>query len=166
MSAAAADGWRWPREHKMQTMRHQRIVKLSTCSGIVWSFIAFLLCYPAFGVMTWGGIVVAPFIAVAMGLASSLFPPTEIRRAVFSLFGLYIAAALFGLGMGTLDLVMGPNSGPGWQRDAVAVVLQAMLATLWGLTSTGSLIVLWPLCYANVELLSGAWLEAKRQQPA
>jgi hypothetical protein len=144
----------------------QRVVTLSIASGFGWSLIAFLLGDPAFGVVIWGGIAVAPFIAVAMGFASSLFPSTGIRRAAFSLLALCIAAALFGLGVGTFDLLMGPNSGPGWHRDPIAVVLQAVSATLWGLTFTGPGLVLWPLCYANLDLLSKAWQKARLQQPA
>jgi hypothetical protein len=106
----------------------------------------------------WGGVAIAPLIGLCMGFASSRFPSTgAVRRALFSLASLYVAAALFGLGMGIYDLITGQNSGEGWQRIPSAVVLQAAVATLWGITLTGYFIVLWPLCHGNHHLLSREW---------
>ena len=112
----------------------------------------------------WGGVILAPFIGFAAGFASALFPAQgRIRKALFSLVSLYVAAAMFGLGMGVYDLVTGQNSGDGWRRIPTAVVLQAAMATLGGLTFTGYFLMLWPLSYANHSMLSRVW---KQEDPA
>jgi hypothetical protein len=73
---------------------------------------------------------------------------------LFSLASLYVAAAIFGLGMGVYDLATGRGG-----RRATGVVLQTVSATLWGLTVPGYFIVLWPLAYANHAFLARVWNE-------
>jgi hypothetical protein len=134
-----------------------RVVLVSVASGTGWAAVALLLGRPMAHII-WGGIVLAPLIGLAAGFASRYFPARGIvRRSVFSLASLYVAAALFGVGMGAYDLWTGPNFAQGSQRIPSAVVIQAMLATLWGLTFTGYVFILWPLSYANHSLVSKIW---------
>ena len=76
---------------------------------------------------------------------------TSLRIAA-TLLSLYVAAALFGLGVGVYDwlAVDIPN------RIPYAVVVQAVLAFLWGLTFSGYLVLFWPLAYLNHWLLDRA----------
>jgi hypothetical protein len=137
--------------------RLARIIMLSLASGVFWAAVAMVLGRPMSRVI-WGGVVLAPFIGLGAGFASAFFPSAGVvRKAMFSLVSLYVAAALFGLGMGVYDLLTGQNFGDGWRRIPSAVVIQAAMATLWGLTFTGYVIVLWPLPYANHSMLSRAW---------
>lgn len=143
-----------------------RIIVLSVASGVFWAAIAMVLGRPMSRVI-WGGVVLAPFIGLGAGFASALFPSEgRIRKAMFSLASLYVAAALFGLGMGVYDLLTGQNSGDGWRRIPSAVVIQAAMATLWGLTFTGYFIVLWPLAYANHSMLSRVWKQGAHPDAA
>ena len=134
-----------------------RIILLSLASGAVWAGIATVLGEPMHPIIL-GGVLLAPFIGLAAGLSSAIFPAEgRLGKALFSLVSLYTAAAIFGLGMGLYDLVTGQNSGDGWRRIPSAVVIQAAIATLWGLTFTGYFIVLWPLAYVNHAILAHAW---------
>lgn len=134
-----------------------RIILLSVASGGVWAAIAVVLG-GAMRPIIWGGVLLAPFIGLAAGFASAVFPSEgRFYKALFSLVSLYTAAAIFGLGMGVYDLLTGQNSGDGWQRIPSAVIVQASMATLWGLTFTGYFIVLWPLAYINHRMLARAW---------
>lgn len=145
----------------MRTVSFQRVVLLTAASGGLWSIIALVLGGALFGRIIWGGVAIAPFVGVAMGFASVKFPSNVVQRSLFSLFSLYVAAALFGVGMGTYDVLVGQSSGVGWRRIPSGVILQAVLATLWGITFTGYLVILWPLTYANHHLLSRVWLRVK-----
>ena len=72
------------------------------------------------------------------------------RRVAFaSLVGLYVAVSLFGLAVGVYDLATGDIE----HRIASAVVIQAVLGVLWGVTFTGYVVILWPLAYLNHILL-------------
>jgi hypothetical protein len=136
-----------------------KVVLLSAVFGMVWGAIALMLGASLRPVI-WGGVFLAPFIGVGAGFASVLFPAEgRFRRALFSLVSLYVAAAIFGLGIGVYDLATGQNVGDGWQRIPSAVVLQGAAATLWGLTFTGYFILLWPLSHANHSILSRLWRE-------
>jgi len=145
---------------------HRQVILLSAASGTVWAGIAVLLGWPMFSGIVWGGVAVAPLIGVLVGCGAARFPTGLLPRALFSLLSLYVAAALFGAGMGAADLLVGQNSGPGWRTIPSAVILQNVAATLWGITFTGYLFLLWPLSYANHHLLSQAWGAAKSHQPA
>lgn len=139
----------------------RKVVLLSAVSGAVWAAIALLLGWRVFRGTIWGGVAVAPLIGVLAGFGASHFPTGPLPRALFSLLSLYIAAALFGGGIGTAALLVGPNSGPGWQAIPAAVLVQNVVATLWGITITGYLVLLWPLSHVNHHLLSQAWAAAK-----
>ena len=135
----------------------KQAVIVSAISGLVWAGVAWFLGRRALGPLIWGGVALSPLIGIAAGLASRVFPTGYVRRVLFSLASLYLAASVFGLGVGVYDLQTGANSGDGWYRIPSAVVLQSIVGTLWGLTFTGYFLVLWPLSYANHSLVSRLW---------
>jgi hypothetical protein len=123
---------------------------LSLGSGVVWALIALALGYSQLHQRIWGGVLVAPLIGLALGLAARGFGRRPgWARALHALAALYAAAALFGLAVGVADLVLldAPGRRPG------AVVLQSVYGVLWGITFTGYVALLWPLSYANHALL-------------
>jgi hypothetical protein len=65
-----------------------------------------------------------------------------------ALLSLLAASVLFGLAMGITDLVLGHPD-----RRALEVILQPILAVLWGVCIGGFFIALWPLAYATHFLL-------------
>jgi hypothetical protein len=141
----------------MSVRRVPRVVLLSLASGVVWAATVVVLARPLVPVI-WGGVLLAPFIGLAAGLAAAFFPSKGvIRRALFALASLYVAAAFFGLGMGVYDLLTGQDSGDGWRRIPSAVVIQAVTGTLWGLTFSGYVLLLWPLSYANHSIIWRVW---------
>lgn len=137
-----------------------RVILISVVSGIFWAALAAVLGKPMAPIM-WGGLVLAPLIGLGAGFASVFWPSASpILRGVLSLVTLYCAAATFGLGMAVYDLVAGPNPGDG-PRVPSAVVIETILATLWGLTFTGYVIILWPLSYVNHSMISRIWKQAE-----
>ena len=92
-------------------------------------------------VIIWGGILASPLIGLVAGL---LYLPAYrfpvVGRVLFALLTLYVSAAFFGLAVGLYDAA---RDIPG--RIEQAVVLQAINATLWGVTFTGYVLILWPI---------------------
>ena len=121
-------------------------VWLATLSGCVWGAIAFVLSGSAFPGQIWGGVLGSPPIGIAIGLIAYRTGPWTTRwRVPLSLVTLYLAATLWGLCIGVFDarFLGTPNDIPS------AVVIQTVLAVLWGLTFSGYVVVLWPLAYLN-----------------
>jgi hypothetical protein len=122
----------------------------SGLSGCVWGAIAFGVGYWAWGSSIVGGIAIAPLIGIAIGL---LFLPayrlSRLWQFFLSLISLYLAAALFGLGIGLYEAFR--RAGADRNGEDVS---QAVLATLAGLTILYLFIFLWPLSYLNHRLLS------------
>ena len=119
---------------------------LAALSGCVWGAIAVVLSGSTFVDEIWGGVFGAPLIGIAIGLVAYRTGPWSPRwRVPLSLLTLYLAATLWGLCIGIVDaLLLGaPNDIPS------AVVIQTVLAVLWGLTFSGYVVVLWPLAYLN-----------------
>jgi hypothetical protein len=108
------------------------------------------LGYDAFLSAVWGGAYASPFIGLIVGVvfrhAGSL---SLLRRALLSLLSLYLAAVLFGLAVGIYDAFF--RDIP--DRIVSAVIIQAILAVLWGLTFAGWVLILWPLSFLNHSLL-------------
>ena len=73
-----------------------------------------------------------------------------------ALVTLYATAVLFGLIMGVVDAAT--ETSPSVIKSAV--VIEWILATLWGVTFTGFIVILWPLAFANHWLLGRAWKAA------
>ena len=123
----------------------------SAISGIVWGCIVTVIAFDTAPRAIWGGLIASPAIGCVIGTTTRRWDglPAPLRSAI-ALGSLYLAAALFGLGVGLYDwLVLAtPN------RIASGVVLQAVLAFLWGLTFPGWVVLFWPLAYLNHRLLA------------
>jgi hypothetical protein len=108
------------------------------------------------GSIIWGGVIASPLIGLLMGM---LYKPAyklpKVGQVFVSLTTLYLAATLFGLAMGIYDAYWRaiPN------RRTSGVVIQAVLAPIWGLTFLGYFMALWPLSYFNHKVL-GRWQKA------
>lgn len=122
-------------------------------SGLIWSGIAYLLLREWFPGL-WVGIAVSPFFGLLVGWAhrpTYRFP--MVARVMVALVTLYATAVLFGLVMGVVDAVTETN--PNVIKSAV--VIEWVLLTLYGVTFTGYIVLLWPLAFANHWLLGRAW---------
>lgn len=123
--------------------------KLSALSGCGWGLIAYFIGHAAFGHGIWGGIVAAPLIGVLIGhLSKSIEEKPRPVQVVASLLDLYLAAICFAAATAVFDLAWGPRHVP-----FPAVLMQHVLAVLWGLTLTGYFLVLWPLSFFNHRLV-------------
>lgn len=123
----------------------------SILSGCTWALIALLLSLGTFGWLIVGGMIAAPFIGLFIGfLYRPAYRLPKVAQVFAALFTLYMAAALFGLAIGTFDALWRniPN-----RTGTSEVILQGMLATLWGITFTGYILLLWPLAFLNHRLL-------------
>lgn len=124
---------------------------LATLSGLGWGlFVVYVIFEGTGDAPIVGGLLASPAIGLAVGASTQKWRRWSIPvRIGVSLVSLYAAAALFGLGVGLYDwlIIGGPN------RIPHAVVTQAVLAYLWGLTFTGFLVVLWPMAFVNHWLL-------------
>jgi hypothetical protein len=125
---------------------------LSALSGFGWGVIAVLIGRAAFGHRIWVGFVASPVIGILIGrLSRPLDTASPRAKVIASLFHLYIAAICFGLALAGTDLVSRPP-----QVKFLAMLVQNVLAVLWGLTFTGYVFVLWPLSYLNHKFIWNA----------
>ncbi len=124
---------------------------LSALSGVAWGGLVALIAADAFPGILGGGLLASPAIGVAVGAATTQWCrlPAALR-VVAALVSLYAAGAMFGLAVGLYDWLARdiPN------RIPEGVVVQAVMAFLWGLTLPGWFLVLWPLAYGNLRLLA------------
>ncbi len=130
-------------------MEMVRYYLLCSVSGLTWGGIAYLLLREWFPGL-WVGIAVSPFIGLLIGWAhrpTYSFP--LILRVLLALVTLYAAAALFGVVVGAVEAAI--ESNPNVIKSAI--VIEWVLATLWGVTFTGYFLFLWPLAFANHWLL-------------
>jgi len=118
---------------------------LGALSGCLWGGLAYLLGHAWMGSIIWGGVAVSPGIGIIMAHVSRHAYKFRLwGRVFFALLTLYWGAILFGLATGLADVCRGnPNSIPH------ALILHSVLATLWGVTFTGYIVVLWPLSFLN-----------------
>jgi hypothetical protein len=116
---------------------------------MVWGVIGHVLGTDAFPAAARGGLYASPFIGLIIGLSFKRAGSFHvIGKVLFSLLSLYLAASLFGLAVGMYDALRDiPDRIPS------AVVIQAVLAYLWGLTFLGWVVILWPLAFLNHTLL-------------
>ncbi len=127
----------------MNTKRHDA---LSALSGCAWAGIAYLIGRTALGPILVGGLLASPLIGLVVGrLYRPAYALSTRGRALAALVTFYIAVALFGLAVGLYDAFA--LAVPG--RIPSAVVIQAVIGMLWGVTFTGYVVVLWPLAYLN-----------------
>lgn len=118
-------------------------------SGCVWAAIAWVIGHEVMGAVVWGGIIASPLIGIAIGyLFGSMGRWPWLLSLPASLLSLLLAVSAFGMAMGLFDLARGVPGRIPW-----AVVAQAVVASLWGVTATGFLLFLWPLALLNHTLL-------------
>ncbi|MDA7928665.1 hypothetical protein N9B54_01780 [Mariniblastus sp.] len=122
-----------------------RCVVVSAISGFIWAVIAYFLASQWMGTIIVGGLLASPLIGIGVGLIyRPAYYKSLLARVGMSLVTLYFAAALFGMAAGINDAMRPiPN------RLLGEVVLQSVMATLWGVTFTGFFLFLWPLSFAN-----------------
>jgi hypothetical protein len=125
---------------------------VSTLSGSGWGFIAWYMG------STWTTVAILPTIAASsligliIGSISRGFNQlSSVGRIRFSLLTLYFGVTLFAISMGIFKEFF--HNVPG--RDPGGTIFNILFVTLYGLTFTGPLLVLWPLAYANHCLLCG-----------
>ncbi len=127
-----------------------KYVLLSGVSGVLWGSVVTVIAFDVAPRAIWGGLIASPVIGCAIGAATKRWLRLSVLlRVVVALVSVYVAAALFGLGVGLYDwlAVDIPN------RIPYGVVVQAVLAFLWGVTFRGWFLVFWPLAYLNHWLL-------------
>jgi hypothetical protein len=126
---------------------------LGLLSGALWGAVARWLSRGAIGSPVMGGVFASPFIGLVVALAYRDWPRfPRAWRIGLALASLYLAAALFGLGVGLQDVSRDLSTVQA-HRIASAVVLQSVIGVLWGLTMLGYFVVLWPLAYVNHALI-------------
>lgn len=130
-----------------------RYYSLCAASGGVWAAIAYVIGHqPLPRGIIWGGIVVSPLIGLAVGAVyRPAYRSSATARVAMSLLTLYVAAALFGLAVGVFDAGQGVY-GAG-TRSSGEVICQGLVGTVWGLTFTGYVVILWPLAHLNHRLV-------------
>ena len=128
----------------------RRYYGLAVVSGCAWGAIAYALSSWAVNSAIAGGVLASPFIGLAVGrLLRPAYKFGKKWQALLSLLALYSAAALFGLAVGLYDAFWLDRP----DRGAGEVILQAVIAYLWGLTFLFYFVVLWPLAFLNHRLL-------------
>jgi hypothetical protein len=123
---------------------------MSALAGCVWAILVYLISLGAMGSIILGGLIASPFIGLLIGfLYKPVYKLPKAGQVFMSLLTLYLAATLFGLAMGLYDAYRHdiPN------RILSGVIIQSVLATLWGLTFLGYFVLLWPLSYFTHQLL-------------
>ena len=129
-------------------MEHRYYAVCAASSG-VWAAIALAIGHQAMPRhIIWGGILVSPLIGLAAGaIYQPAYRLSGTARVAMSLFTLYVAAALFGLAAGLFDAIRGLPGGVA--RSPGEVIYQGIIGTLWGITFTGYVVILWPLAHLN-----------------
>ena len=122
---------------------------LAALAGGLWGLFAYVLALRFMGRIAWGGVLASPLIGLIVArIYLAMYGRSSRIRWLMALVTLYVAAMLFGLGAGIYDAVP-----PVANRLTHAVIVQDVLATLWGVTVSGFVLFLWPLTYATHWLL-------------
>ena len=121
----------------------------SLLSGLAWGIAGSLLTKDAFGVYSWYAAPSGAFIGITVYLLGS----RSYRRSSWNLIPVaiistFIAAALFGIALGIVDLARGIPGRIGW-----AVVVQAMNACMMSLVIFPIYWLLFPVAFANHALI-------------
>lgn len=123
---------------------------LSAISGMIWGGVVTWIAVDMVPRAIWGGLVASPIIGCIIGASTKRWYRLPLPfRIVASLGSLYVATALFGFSVRVYDWLAFdmPN------RLSYGVVLESLLAFLWGLTFVGWLVLFWPLAYVTHWLL-------------
>jgi hypothetical protein len=143
-------------------MARWKPILLSAVSGCAWAWIAVVLLDRAPAWPVWGGVLASPLIGVLAGMLSRRFDQRRLpAQTLLALTSLYCAAAWFGAATGLTETVSGVSAGPGPHRMPGAVMVESVLAMLWGLTLTGYVVFLWPLAWVNHLLVARFWSDQR-----
>lgn len=120
-------------------------------AGALWGGLAWLLGAKAYGPIIWAGLIASPLIGVLVGrITQEAFERLSgVWRGLVVLASVYLGATLFGLVVGGYDWA----SRRGGIGRLPEVLLQDVMATWWGVTVTGFILMLWPLAYLTHALL-------------
>jgi hypothetical protein len=123
-----------------------RYLLASAGFGLLWGGVVALLSVSA-APAVFGGLLASPGIGllVGIGLRRTRGAPTWLR-GLACVAAIYGAAALFRLGVGVADWIVGASM----HRDAAGVVLEPVLAYLWGLTFLGYVLVFAPASWLSL----------------
>jgi len=116
-------------------------------AGLAWGGFAWLLGRRAFGPELWGATLLSPLIGLLVGgLLQDRFERHQgWRRGAVALISLYVAATLFGIGLGIAAFLESFGGGAAF----FSRVAEHTLGVWWGITLTGFLLFLWPMTYAT-----------------
>ena len=110
-----------------------------------------MLGHRAFRRLIFVGVFVSPVIGLVVGwMLRRLNRASVPVRVAASALTLYGAATLFGLVLG-LGAVLNRTA-----NQNMEVLIEPVLAVLWGITFTGYFVVLWPLAYVTQAWVLGA----------
>jgi hypothetical protein len=139
-------------------------VLYSLVSGCLWAVIGFAIAWSVAPMRSTpsdvvrgfsGGLVAAPFIGLLIGtLARNFSRLGQSARIAVALADLYLAVWLFLLASSVVGVLAGNVP---WSRGFEALVSDPIVGTLLGLTSTGFVLLLWPVSYVNHTLVGRAW---------
>jgi len=99
-----------------------------------------------------GGVLLSPLIGLAVGAGSRFLYGLGVLVLVpWSLATLYMAAAFFGVGMGTYDAASRMYIGliPASLDRFAAIMIERALGAVWAVTIGKMLWWLWPLAFIN-----------------
>lgn len=127
-----------------------RLVTWSFLAGLAWGGLAWILGRRAYGPSITYGVAAAPLIGVVLGVTMQRWFEAAHGgwRWAVSLATLYAGGTLFGLA-----IALGEFARRGPSASLAGVCTESVLATWWGLTATGFLLVLLPLTWATHWLL-------------
>lgn len=139
---------------RFRSFLSDRYVLASVVSGTLWASVAVWLGISWLPDAAWGGIVASPWIGLAVGAAfRSVYRRSWTTRILMPLASVYAGGALFGLAVGIAHA--------GSQPDLLSHLGRHLAAIPVGLTLSGYALALWPLSFANHELLA-RWAERGR----
>lgn len=143
---------------RFRSVLSDRYVLASVVSGTLWASVAVWLGISWLPDAAWGGIAASPFIGLAVGTGfRSVYRRSWTTRILMPLASVYVGGALFGLAVGIAHA--------GSRPDLLAHLARHFAAIPVGLTLSGYALALWPLSFANHELL-GRWAERGRPSSA
>jgi len=130
-------------------------ILLSAVSGCVWAGIAYILLDRQFNPGIFGALVTCPGIGILIGLTTRRFiDRPQLARVAIALRDLYLAVIMFAAAGGLSDNFFG--SSP-YKAPPMTAALQSIRLLAWGVTTSGFIILLWPISYYNHWLISKAW---------
>jgi len=129
---------------------------VSALSGLLWGILGALLTYRSAGPHSVYAAIAGPGIGLAIYFLSRwMYSRGKLSLVLWTVVSTYIAVALFGLALGVADAFR-PIERTTW-----GVIVQSVLACVWGLTFLPAFWLLFPLSGGNHLLIR--WLERRRR---